>query len=37
MIGGSLEKASKEVTKKMGGNGQLFMFFMGVLMLVLKT
>jgi hypothetical protein len=37
MIGGGLEKASKEVTKRMGGNGQLYMFFLGVLMLILKT
>ena len=37
MIGGSLEKASKEVTKKMGDNGQLYMFFLGIIMLILKT
>ena len=37
MIGGGLEKASKEVTKKMGKNGQIYMFFLGILMLILKT
>tara|TARA_B100001123_G_C15319236_1_gene1027339 strand:- start:41 stop:298 length:258 start_codon:yes stop_codon:yes gene_type:complete len=37
MIGGGLEKASKEVTKKMGKNGELYMFFLGILMLILKT
>lgn len=37
MIGGGLEKASKEVTKKMGKNSQIYMFFLGVIMLILKT
>ena len=37
MIGGGLEKASKEVSKKMGGSGQLYMFFLGIIMLILKT
>ena len=37
MLGGGLEKASKEVSKKMGGNGQFVMFLMGLLMLILKT
>jgi hypothetical protein len=37
MLGGSLEKASKEMTTKMGKNGDVYMFFLGVMMLILKT
>lgn len=37
MLGGSLEKASKQMTNKMGKNGDVYMFFLGVMMLVLKT
>jgi len=37
MIGGGLDKASKEVTKRMGKNGELYMFFLGILILILKT
>ena len=37
MIGGGLEKASKEVAKKMGKNGEIYMFFLSLLMLILKT
>ena len=36
MIGGGLEKASKEVTKKMGKNGELYMFFLGIFKRSLK-
>ena len=37
MLGGSLEKASKEMTNKMGKSGEVYMFFLGVMMLILKT
>jgi len=33
MLGGGLEKASQ----KMGKHGEVYMFFLGVLMLILKT
>ena len=36
MLGGSLEKASKEMTNKMGKSGEVYMFFLGVMMLILK-
>ena len=37
MLGGGLEKASNEMSKKMGANGQIYMFFLGVMSLILKT
>lgn len=37
MLGGGLEKASKEMTTKMGKNGDVYMFFLGIMMLLLKT
>ena len=37
MLGGSLEKASQKMTNNMGKNGDIYMFFLGVMMLVLKT
>ena len=37
MLGGGLEKASKKMTSKMGNNGDIYMFLLGIMMLLLKT
>lgn len=37
MIGGSLEKASEKMTNKMGKGKDIYIFFLGVMILILKT
>ena len=37
MLGGGLDKASKKMATKMGTNGDIYIFCLGLMMLLLKT